>query len=112
MIDNDACHSIVTSSDMLERESSREKTLEKRAADLQRRAKATGGGGGRGGGASDSKDEKMEEVLRKVRPQCILRLHWFPIPLSLVFVQVDAEFLSMIKDAEEEETRDAEPSRA
>lgn len=69
---------------MFERESKREKNLEKRAMELSRRARAmeseAKGGDSR---KPDGKDEKMEEILRKV----------------------DAEFLAMIKDAEEEESK-------
>ena len=69
---------------MLERESKREKNLEKRAMELSRKARAmeseAKGGDSR---KPDGKDEKMEEILRKV----------------------DAEFLAMIKDAEEEESK-------
>lgn len=64
---------------MFEREATREKHLERRAMDLARRAKLAE----RQASAADEdgKDDAMEEVLRKV----------------------DAEFLAMIKDAEEEE---------
>jgi dynein intermediate chain 2 len=71
-------------SNMLEREGRREKNLEKRAIELAR--KAGGGGGGGGDDVGEDRDERMEEVLRKV----------------------DAEFLAMIKDAEEEEVKDSD----
>lgn len=75
---------------MLERESKREKNLEKRAADIMRRARATEDGDRKEEHAPDGKDEKMEEILRKV----------------------DAEFLAMIKDAEEEESKEGEEEAA
>ena len=82
---------------VFEREAKREKNLEKRAMEIARRARqteaearatpagkdGTGAGAGGAGGKGGAKDEKMEEILRKV----------------------DAEFLAMIKDAEEEETK-------
>lgn len=71
---------------MLEREAKREKNLEKRAIELARRARATEQEAKTAEKATSGKDEKMEEILRKV----------------------DAEFLAMIKDAEEEETKGLE----
>ena len=69
---------------MFERESKREKNLEKRAMELSRKAARMESEAKSGDARKpDGKDEKMEEILRKV----------------------DAEFLAMIKDAEEEESK-------
>jgi dynein intermediate chain 2, axonemal len=75
---------------VFEREAKREKNLEKRAMELARRARQTEAEA-RATPAerkTTGKDEKMEEILRKV----------------------DAEFLAMIKDAEEEETKAVDDS--
>lgn len=56
-----------TCAGMFERESKREKNLEKRAAEVSRRAKAMEAEEKRGDShMPDGKDEKMEEILRKV----------------------------------------------
>lgn len=60
---------------MLEREAKREKNLEKRAIELARRARATEAESKTAEKAASGKDEKMEEILRRV----------------------DGEFLSLIK---------------
>lgn len=87
MLDIDGVSPLLLVPGVFEREAKREKNLEKRAMELARRARqteaearATPAADGRKG---TGKDEKMEEILRKV----------------------DAEFLAMIKDAEEEETK-------
>jgi dynein intermediate chain 2 len=77
---------LLAAAGMLEREAKREKNLEKRAIELARRARATEQEAKTAEKSSTGKDEKMEEILRKV----------------------DAEFLAMIKDAEEEETKGAD----
>jgi dynein intermediate chain 2 len=76
---------------MFDREMKQEKNLEARERDLRRmRAQEAEASDGRGGAGSDAaqqkdgKDERMEELLRKV----------------------DAGFLAMIKEAEDDESRD------
>ena len=69
---------------MFDRESKREENLEKRAQALARMARAGGGKDSDEGGAAPERDDGMEEVLRKV----------------------DTEFMNLIKQAEEEESKD------
>merc|ERR1711988_2038140 len=83
----EVCESLATSqaneknaiSNMFDRETKQEKNLEVRERDLKR-AKAAEGE------KKDGKDEKMEELLRKV----------------------DADFLAMIKEAEDDESKQTE----
>lgn len=88
-------------SSMFDRESKREENLEKRAIALARAAKAAGAkgaaaGGAAAGGGSGSADEAaerddgMDEVLRKV----------------------DSEFMTLIKEAEEAESKDGSGAAA
>jgi dynein intermediate chain 2 len=74
---------------MFEREMKQEKNLEARERDLRRqRAMEQDGRNKEAQDKKDAKDEKMEALLRKV----------------------DADFLTMIKDAEDDESRAAEGS--
>merc|ERR1711988_344678 len=89
----EVCESLATSqaneknaiSNMFDRETKQEKNLEVRERDLKR-AKATEAEKMDGAEDKDGKDEKMEELLRKV----------------------DADFLAMIKEAEDDESKQSE----
>jgi dynein intermediate chain 2 len=69
---------------MFERESKREENLEKRAQALARLARNASTRDGDEGAGAPEKDDGMEDVLRKV----------------------DTEFMNLIKQAEEEESKD------
>merc|ERR1712070_274693 len=71
---------------MFERETKREKNLEMRERDLKRKQQQGAGGGDADDKAKDGKDQKMEDLLKKV----------------------DADFLAMIKEAEDDLSEAAE----
>merc|ERR1711865_1308099 len=75
---------------MFERETKREKNLEMRERDLKRKLQQGGGEGGEEADkAKDGKDQKMEDLLKKV----------------------DADFLAMIKEAEDDLSEAADEDR-
>jgi len=74
---------------MFERETKREKNLEVRERDLKRKQLAGGGEEAEADKAKDGKDQKMEDLLK----------------------QVDADFLAMIKEAEDDLSEAAEEAQ-